>query len=417
MPPQRRRTTKKATSRAQRATTGAVQAPEQLGDDKTGTTVINGTTFAGKQVTYAEVDGLAIFEGDIVLGRAEDLVGTAERSADIAFGVAITGSHFRWPNADVPYEIDPAMPDQHRVNDAIAHWESNTPIRFILRTAANAGQHPNYVRFFSGGGCFSAVGMMGGRQDISLGSGCSTGNAIHEIGHAIGLWHEQSREDRNTFVTIVFANIDPSKVHNFNQHVTDGDDIGAYDYGSIMHYPATAFSTNGQATIVPTQPGVTIGQRTGLSPGDIAAVHAIYPGIVRPGTFKKVRDDQPVVTFKKARDDRGHILVKKVQDDQPVVTFKKARDDRVVTKPIADLRRPGGVLPFSLAMPHHAAAAGAWEGGATGDPVSDLLAQSEMAAAAVAEASELLSATLQQLMAAQEQVVALAASLLEGGVE
>ena len=27
--------------------------------------------------------------------------------------------------------------------------------------------------------------------------------------------------------------------HNFDQHIADGDDLNAYDYGSIMHYPRT----------------------------------------------------------------------------------------------------------------------------------------------------------------------------------
>ena len=108
------------------------------------------------------------------------------------------------------------------------------------------------------------VGKRGGRQDITLGNNCGTGNAIHETGHTIGLWHEQSREDRDTFVQIVWANIDPAQQHNFTQHVTDGDDLGAYDYGSIMHYPPTAFSINNQATIIarqPLPPGVVMGSR------------------------------------------------------------------------------------------------------------------------------------------------------------
>lgn len=336
------------------------------GSPRMGTAVISGATFASKSVTYYEVDGMAIVEGDIAIGTVGDVeqVTAAAReavSADpaIAFSVGVTGSQFRWPNCRVPYEIDPALPNQQRVTDAIAHWEAKTAIRFPLRTAANQAQYPNYVRFTDAGGCWSMVGMQGGQQTISLGAGCSTGNAIHEIGHAVGLWHEQSREDRDLFVTIQWQNIQSGMAAQFNQHITDGDDLGAYDYGSIMHYPRTAFSKNGQDTIVPTNPAAQIGQRTGLSAGDIAGVQAMYPncGVIKPPIrIKKLVDDPPYIRFKKVRDDER---------------FKKVRDDLVVAKPLRDigplknardtivvgpgpLGRPGIRLPFSLATSHHA---------------------------------------------------------------
>ena len=90
----------------------------------------------------------------------------------------------------------------------------------------------------------------------------------------MGLWHEQSREDRDEYVTIHYENIEAGYEHNFNQHIADGEDVGDYDYDSIMHYPRWAFSTNGD-TITP-PPGVTIGQRQRLSDGDIAAVVYMY---------------------------------------------------------------------------------------------------------------------------------------------
>ncbi|MBU4213797.1 MAG: M12 family metallopeptidase [Actinobacteria bacterium] len=414
--------------------------PEELGSGATGTTVINGLSFVGKRLTYAKVGELAMFEGDIVLGRHADLAGTENLDATVAYGVAITGSRYRWPNALVPYEIDPAMPDQFRVTDALAHWTANTAVHFVQRTPANAGTYPNYVHFFAGGGCYSTVGMVGGRQDISLGAGCSTGNAIHEIGHTIGLWHEQSREDRDSFVTIVWANIDPAMAHNFDQHISDGDDLGAYDYGSVMHYPATAFSTNGQPTIVPVQPGVAIGQRTGLSPGDLAAVDVLYP---RPRGVKKLIDDP--VAPKKLRDDIGG--VKKLQDDQggfkkvrdDTGGFKKLRDDtggakklrddigpkkirdEVPVKQLGDLPvgpgpygpgplvNPGylrpGELPLILATGHHADAAAAYEaayglGYTEDDPSAALLASAaasaEQAALSLSEVAAALRALLGQ---------------------
>ena len=75
--------------------------------------------------------------------------------------------------------------------------------------------------------------------------------------------------------------------HNFDQHITDGDDVGPYEYGSIMHYGPTAFGIvppggTAQTTIVPLQslpPGVTMGQRAGLSVGDRAAVAWMYGGL------------------------------------------------------------------------------------------------------------------------------------------
>ncbi len=70
------------------------------------TAVVSGVTFSEKTVRYSEVDGLAIFEGDIVLGTVEQLQGGA--AGDVAFGVGITGQRFRWPGGVVPFDIDPA---------------------------------------------------------------------------------------------------------------------------------------------------------------------------------------------------------------------------------------------------------------------------------------------------------------------
>ena len=56
--------------------------------------------------------------------------------------------------------------------------------------------------------CYSHIGRQGGRQEVSIGRGCeSKATTIHEIMHAIGFYHEQSRRDRDQYVTVNYHNI------------------------------------------------------------------------------------------------------------------------------------------------------------------------------------------------------------------
>jgi hypothetical protein len=91
---------------------------------------------------------------------------------------------------------------------------------------------------------------------------------MHEMLHAIGFVHEQSRPDRDQNVRINFKNIIRGQEHNFqqygpNQITTHGT---PYDLNSIMHYGPKSFSKNGRNTVVALRGDSRyMGQRGGFS--------------------------------------------------------------------------------------------------------------------------------------------------------
>lgn len=227
-----------------------------------------------KIITYEEKGKFAVAEGDILIGKLDEL---HKKSA--IFLPLIEGAH--WPHGIVPYEIEEKLPFTNKVSvlQAIDYWQKHTSIKFVARTVNNKDDYPDYISFVKAEGttCSSYVGKKGHMQEINLSTRCTTMNTVHEIGHALGLWHEQSRADRDSYVQINWDNIMVDHEYNFNQHLSDGNDYGEYDYESIMHYGPYAFSKNGQKTIVALVDGVEIGQRVKLSDKDLAAIKAMYP--------------------------------------------------------------------------------------------------------------------------------------------
>jgi hypothetical protein len=157
-----------------------------------------------------------------------------------------------WPNAIVPYIINltkfPVSSQKYRtIQAAIDTWNTaNTGFQFIQRN-----NEKDYIEFDWDGNssssclrnvencsvCESHVGKKNGKQIINcdvLGTNnFNTGSVMHEIGHAIGLYHEHQRQDRNNVVKVEDVVI-AEATQNYGE---EGEIEGAYDLESIMHYP------------------------------------------------------------------------------------------------------------------------------------------------------------------------------------
>ncbi|XP_013791311.2 astacin-like [Limulus polyphemus] len=148
-----------------------------------------------------------LFEGDILgIKNAE------ERNA-------IVNRNQLWPGGVVPYVIDYSLSIQRgKIIAAMNQYHARTCIKFKERTTET-----NYVRMFEGQGCYSYVGnIFRGGQDLSLGNGCIyPGTIVHELGHAIGFFHEQNRSDRDDYLIIYWDNIQRGMLLFYSNYILE----------------------------------------------------------------------------------------------------------------------------------------------------------------------------------------------------
>ncbi|XP_053178975.1 low choriolytic enzyme-like [Scomber japonicus] len=186
----------------------------------------------------------------------------------------------KWPKASdgkvyVPYRISNqySPKDRSTIIRGLESFSRSTCIRFIPRK----GQR-DFLYIQSLNGCYSYVGCLGGGQELSLKTpGCIYHNTIqHELLHALGFKHEQSRSDRDEHIKIIWENIKDGKASQFKKVETRN--LGTpYDYNSVMQYKSDFFSKNGKPTMIPIpDPNVPIGEATEMSPNDILRVNRLY---------------------------------------------------------------------------------------------------------------------------------------------
>jgi hypothetical protein len=225
-----------------------------------------------------------VLNGDIIVG--DDLPRTRLNQKVPPAIPGVPSSVYLWPNGRMPIVVDASVYDYDMdwtVRAAIA--EINNRVSNVCLVGHN--NEPDFVRIvisseLGTAGGVSPVGRRGGEQVVAITPNQSPAVIVHELLHSLGFYHEQSRTDRDNFVSFNVLNIEPKKAHNF-QMEGGSKGLGAYDYCSIMHYPANAFAVrDGLNTITCKQNGQIVpcpncmGTASGLSTGDIQGLNTAY---------------------------------------------------------------------------------------------------------------------------------------------
>ena len=193
----------------------------------------------------------------------------------------------QWPDGIVYYEFDPGFGPAERVKmwAAMDEWISGpADLTYLPRTpGANAEIDYLYIQNSTSVNSSSYIGWTPGETIINILNWDNHGILLHELGHSLGFPHEQSRPDRDSYVTINYGFIQPAQWTQFDvKEWFPSWSQTPYDYGSVMHYSQCAFSSCPSCVTTPACRTITspfpIGQRAGASALDQLEMSLAYGG-------------------------------------------------------------------------------------------------------------------------------------------
>uniref|UniRef100_A0A8C2YWE8 Metalloendopeptidase n=1 Tax=Cyclopterus lumpus TaxID=8103 RepID=A0A8C2YWE8_CYCLU len=212
----------------------------------------------------------------ILIGGDIAIDSEAERNADPCTSRGCKWGKFTDGKVYIPYYLTNHFSSREKaiITRGLESFSSFSCIRFRPSRSSDR----DWLSIESQNGCYSFVGRRGGKQVVSLArSGCLYHGTIqHELLHALGFNHEQTRSDRDNHIRVMLQNVQSGMEHNFRKIATLNQGT-PYDYGSVMQYHKYAFSKNNQPTMVPIpNSNVNFGNAKEMSRTDIARLNTLY---------------------------------------------------------------------------------------------------------------------------------------------
>lgn len=250
---------------------------------KEGTTIHN-LVIDGNKTIIKEVNGVYYFSDHEVLSErqfnilkrlANNSLGTIERATVISDFVK------KWTNGIWYYKIESSRASDIQTAMNMISGVSN--VKFVERT--NQSQYVSIYDIPTSDTVTSSqsnhVGMETGttNKTILLQARQGVGTIAHEILHSLGFFHEQSRPDRDNYITVYDHLIPNDWKAQFN--IAPGSQgIGPFDFNSIMAY-GSQLGPNGPIVMVNKATNEPwLAQRFYLSDGDIAGLAAMYGAVI-----------------------------------------------------------------------------------------------------------------------------------------
>ncbi len=226
-----------------------------------------------QHVDYRVVKGQAIAFGDILLGEVK-----GARDGQRGVYLVKEKKDLLWPTSLIPYGIHRDFPRPERIDAVVEYFNLHTPIRLVPWEGEEDG-----IFFVSGEEhCYSYLGRRGGHQPIVLSDQCEFREIVHEVMHALGFIHEQSRPERDNWIEVLWDNIRDEFKPQFSvvpvewvEHYRGPPFV--FDYNSIMIYRPNTFAKGSDMNTMRSKTHTKIEPtRNALSPLDMERLYLLY---------------------------------------------------------------------------------------------------------------------------------------------